>query len=90
MRGDVVSVVGSPEEAGGAQQECLQMAYHRARRHLVLLLYGRQLVLLDTQLGRPVGTVAADKSGSPFTQVSRRLGGRPAREAFVVSSHHPA
>ncbi|XP_037068815.1 WD repeat-containing protein 11-like [Pollicipes pollicipes] len=58
-----------PEETGASLQDCLQMCYHRARRHLLLLLYGRELLLLDLQLLQAVATVPADKSGSPFTQV---------------------
>ena len=73
----VRGLFASPEDPGGGLQDCVQLSYHRARRHLLLLLLPREVLLIDLQLLRPVGAVPADKSGSPFVQVSPagRLGG---------------
>ncbi|KAK6635197.1 hypothetical protein RUM44_000448 [Polyplax serrata] len=50
--------------------ECLQVAYHKSIRHLILLLYSRELLILDLHIKQTVGVIPTmEKAASPFLQV---------------------
>ncbi|ESP00415.1 hypothetical protein LOTGIDRAFT_140712, partial [Lottia gigantea] len=50
--------------------ECLQLSYHRSCRHHILLLYSRELLILDLEINQTVGIIAMDRSSySPFQQI---------------------
>lgn len=52
--------------------ECLQMCYHRSIRYHLLLLFPREILLLDLQIKQTVGIVPiGDKVSSPYLQVCR-------------------
>lgn len=52
--------------------ECLQVAYHKSIRHLILLLYSRELLILDLHIKQTVGVIPTmEKAASPFLQVCR-------------------
>lgn len=50
--------------------DCLQLVYHRALRNHVILLYARDILLIDLHINMTVGVVSIDKSSSPLLQVS--------------------
>ncbi|XP_025096054.1 WD repeat-containing protein 11-like [Pomacea canaliculata] len=60
---------GAGEEESVALNECLQLSFHRSCRHHILLLYPREILILDLQINQTVGIIAMDRTSSPFTQV---------------------
>jgi len=55
--------------------DCLQLSYLPSKRSHMLLLYPREILILDLELSQTVGVVAIERSGVPFLQVSRLLSG---------------
>ncbi|KAG1655446.1 WD repeat-containing protein 11 [Nymphon striatum] len=49
--------------------ECLQLAFHNACRYHLLLVYAREVLILDLEIHQTVGIITVDKNGSPFNQV---------------------
>lgn len=49
--------------------ECLQMTYHQSLKNHVILLYARDILLIDLQINMTVGIISIDKSNSPLLQV---------------------
>ncbi|XP_052225390.1 WD repeat-containing protein 11-like isoform X2 [Dreissena polymorpha] len=52
-----------------ALNECLQMLYLRSCRHHLLLVYPREVLILDLEINQTVGIIPADRTGSPFLEV---------------------
>uniref|UniRef100_A0A8D0AIT4 WD repeat-containing protein 11 n=1 Tax=Sander lucioperca TaxID=283035 RepID=A0A8D0AIT4_SANLU len=50
--------------------DCLQLSYLPSKRNHMLLLYPREILILDLELSQTVGVVAIERSGVPFIQVS--------------------
>ncbi|KAI8499468.1 WD repeat-containing protein 11 [Branchiostoma belcheri] len=50
--------------------ECLQLMYLRSCRNHLLLVYSKELLILDLEIKQTVGIVAIERSGSPFLQVN--------------------
>lgn len=61
---------GSPDEEAVTLNECLQLCFHRSCRHHLMLLYPREMLILDLEINQTVGIIALDRSSSPFTMVS--------------------
>ncbi|KAK7498382.1 hypothetical protein BaRGS_00010336, partial [Batillaria attramentaria] len=57
------------DEESVALNECLQLSFHQSCRHHILLLYQREILILDLQINQTVGIIAMDRASSPFTQV---------------------
>ncbi|XP_078587664.1 WD repeat-containing protein 11-like isoform X3 [Branchiostoma floridae x Branchiostoma japonicum] len=70
--GDVKDSV-FPTSKGGEDtvtlNECLQLMYLRSCRNHLLLVYSKELLILDLEIKQTVGIVAIERSGSPFLQV---------------------
>ena len=63
------------EEPGSPSvNDCLQLAYHRACRHHLILVYSREISILDLEINQTVGIIPIDRTGSPFAQVGARVG----------------
>ncbi|CAL1537683.1 unnamed protein product [Lymnaea stagnalis] len=60
---------GSPEEESVTLNECLQLCFHRSCRHHLMLLYPREMLILDREINQTVGIIALDRSSSSFTKV---------------------
>ncbi|GFR86903.1 WD repeat-containing protein 11 [Elysia marginata] len=60
---------GSPEEESVTLNECLQVVFHRSCRHHLILLYPREMLILDLEINQTVGLIALDRSSSSFTKV---------------------
>nr|DBA15151.1 TPA: hypothetical protein GDO54_004399 [Pyxicephalus adspersus] len=50
--------------------ECLQLSYLPSRRNHMLLLYPREILILDLEVNQTVGVVAIERTGVPFLQVT--------------------
>ncbi|TSN48459.1 WD repeat-containing protein 11 [Bagarius yarrelli] len=49
--------------------DCLQLSYLPSKKSHMLLLYPREILILDLELSQTVGVVAIERSGVPFIQV---------------------
>ncbi|XP_067012842.2 WD repeat-containing protein 11 [Anabrus simplex] len=49
--------------------ECLQLEYHRSLRHHLLLLYAREVLVLDLHINQTVGIIPLEKTASPLLQI---------------------
>lgn len=49
--------------------ECLQLQYHQSLRHHLLLLYAREILMLDLHINQTVGIIPLEKTASPLVQV---------------------
>lgn len=50
--------------------ECLQLTYHKSLRNHIILLYQRDILLIDLHINMTVGVVSIDKTASPLLQVN--------------------
>ncbi|KAK7571105.1 hypothetical protein V9T40_014709 [Parthenolecanium corni] len=69
MRGLVVGENKPKPEDSMTISECLQLTYHRSLRNHVLLLYPRDILLIDLHINMTVGVISIDKSSSPLLQI---------------------
>ncbi|XP_059803789.1 WD repeat-containing protein 11 isoform X2 [Hypanus sabinus] len=49
--------------------DCLQLSYLPSKRNHMLLLYPREILILDLEVNQTVGIVAIERTGAPFLQV---------------------
>lgn len=50
--------------------ECLQLSFHRCLRHIICLVYAREILLVDLRIQHTVSVLAAaDRNYSPFQQL---------------------
>jgi hypothetical protein len=59
----------SQEEESIALNECIQLCFHQSCRHHILLVYLREILILDLEINQTVGIIALDRTGSPFSRV---------------------
>ena len=69
------AVLGGGGGSGGngdtlALSDCLQVAYHRAIRNHILLVYPREVLILDLDIGQTVGLIALDRGSPQILQVT--------------------
>ena len=50
-------------------RECLQLVYHKACRQHLILVYAREILILDLDIGQTVCVVPTERTGSPFAFV---------------------
>lgn len=50
--------------------DCLQLSYMPSKRNHMLLLYPREILILDLEVNQTVGIVAIERTGAPFLQVN--------------------
>ena len=63
-----------PQDGDSASlNECLQLCFHHACRHHLILLYPREILLLDLDINQTVGIVPMERTGSPFSQVTSSI-----------------
>ncbi|XP_035227058.1 WD repeat-containing protein 11-like isoform X2 [Stegodyphus dumicola] len=56
-------------EEGVTLQECLNLTYHKSYRHHLLLLYPKEILILDLEINQTVGIVSVEHTGSPMMQL---------------------
>lgn len=52
-----------------ALNECLQLSYHQSYRHHLLLLYPKEILVLDLEINQTVGIVGIERNGFPLVQL---------------------
>ena len=52
-----------------ALNECLQLAYHQACRDHMILVYPREILILDLAINQTVGIIPLERTASTFVQV---------------------
>ena len=57
------------EQAIAAISECQQVLFHRNARNHLVLVYRREVLILDLDIGQTVGMVALDRSCSPIVKL---------------------
>ncbi|CAB0019296.1 unnamed protein product [Nesidiocoris tenuis] len=50
--------------------ECLQLQYHKSLRHHLILLYPRDVILVDLHINQTIGVIPFEKTMSPLVQES--------------------
>ncbi|PIK33260.1 putative WD repeat-containing protein 11 [Apostichopus japonicus] len=58
-----------PEEQDTSLQECIQFCYLKSQRHHLVLVYAREILVLDLEIRQTVTTIPMDRSGSPFINI---------------------
>lgn len=51
--------------------DCLQLSYLPSKRNYMLLLYPREILILDLEVNQTVGVIAIERTGVPFIQVRK-------------------
>ncbi|XP_065217428.1 WD repeat-containing protein 11-like [Planococcus citri] len=69
MRGLVVGENKPKPEDTMTISECLQLSYHRSLRNHIILLYQRDILLIDLHINMTVGVISIDKTASPLLQI---------------------
>uniref|UniRef100_A0A8D8RS64 WD repeat-containing protein 11 n=2 Tax=Cacopsylla melanoneura TaxID=428564 RepID=A0A8D8RS64_9HEMI len=69
MRGLTVGEMKPRTEDSMTLSDCLQLSYHRSLRHHVLLLYARDVLIIDLHINMSVGVIPIERTASPLTQV---------------------
>jgi len=57
------------DDDGAAVRECLQLVYHRACRQHLVLVYPREILVIDLDIGQTVCVVSTERAGSTFSHV---------------------
>lgn len=61
---------GDDDSVGSsAVKECLQLVYHRACRQHLILVYPREILVIDLDIGQTVCVVQTERAGSLFSHV---------------------
>uniref|UniRef100_A0A8D0HIM2 WDR11 first beta-propeller domain-containing protein n=1 Tax=Sphenodon punctatus TaxID=8508 RepID=A0A8D0HIM2_SPHPU len=50
--------------------DCLQLSYLPSKRNYMLLLYPREILILDLEVNQTVGVITIERTGVPFLQVT--------------------
>ena len=61
--------VSSQEQAMAAILDCQQVLFHRNARNHLILVYAREVLILDLDIGQTVGMVVLDRSCSPIVEL---------------------
>lgn len=51
--------------------DCLQLSFLPSKRNYMLLLYPREILILDLEVNQTVGVIAIERTGVPFLQVRK-------------------
>ncbi|XP_075222794.1 WD repeat-containing protein 11-like [Lycorma delicatula] len=69
MKGLVVAETKPRPEDAMTVSECLQLIYHRSQRDHILLLYPRDILIVDLHINQTVGIISIEKAMSPLVQI---------------------
>lgn len=54
------------EEVNVALSECLQLVYHPSCRHIILLLFPREILFIDTAINQAIGSIYLERNSPSF------------------------
>ncbi|XP_014255055.1 WD repeat-containing protein 11-like [Cimex lectularius] len=69
MKGLVVGETKPKSDEAMTISECLQLSYHKSMRHHLLLLYPRDILLIDLQINQMIGIIPVERTMPPLIQV---------------------
>ncbi|KAK9508466.1 hypothetical protein O3M35_006019 [Rhynocoris fuscipes] len=69
MKGLVVGETRPKPDEAMTITECLQLTYHKSLRHHLLLLYPRDVILIDLHINQTIGIIPIERTMSPLVQV---------------------
>ncbi|BET01493.1 WD repeat domain 11 [Nesidiocoris tenuis] len=69
MKGLVVGETKPKPDEAMTITECLQLQYHKSLRHHLILLYPRDVILVDLHINQTIGVIPFEKTMSPLVQV---------------------
>ncbi|XP_073998789.1 WD repeat-containing protein 11-like isoform X2 [Rhodnius prolixus] len=69
MKGLVVGETRPKPDEAMTITECLQLTYHKSLRHHLLLLYPRDVILIDLHINQTIGIIPIERTMSPLIQV---------------------
>jgi len=49
--------------------DCIQILFHPIHRHLILIVYPREILIFDLQILQTVGTILCEKNSAAFYKV---------------------
>ena len=49
--------------------DCIQILFHPIHRHLILIVYPREILIFDLQILQTVGTITCEKNSAAFYKV---------------------
>ncbi|XP_056005072.1 WD repeat-containing protein 11-like [Ostrea edulis] len=52
-----------------ALNDCIQLLHHQSCRHHLILVYTREILILDLEINQTVGIIPIERAGSPFVQI---------------------
>ncbi|XP_078310578.1 WD repeat-containing protein 11-like [Crassostrea virginica] len=68
--GEGTSKKGTKEDSDQVVlNDCIQLVYHQSCRHHLILVYTREILILDLEINQTVGIIPLERAGSPFVQV---------------------
>uniref|UniRef100_A0A146LNG3 WD repeat-containing protein 11 n=1 Tax=Lygus hesperus TaxID=30085 RepID=A0A146LNG3_LYGHE len=69
MKGLVVGETKPKPDEAMTITECLQLQYHKSLRHHLILLYPRDVILVDLHINQTIGIIPFERTMSPLVQV---------------------
>lgn len=69
MKGLVVAETKPKPDEVMTISECVQLMYHKSLRHHLILLYPRDIILIDLHIHQTIGIVPIERTMSPLLQV---------------------
>jgi hypothetical protein len=49
--------------------DCIQILFHPIHRHLILIVYSREILIFDLQILQTVGSISCEKNSAAFYKV---------------------
>lgn len=65
----MINFCRSDDVLSGGNSECLHLCYHRSLRHHLILLFSKELLILDLHINQTVCVVPLERTSAPFMQV---------------------
>lgn len=64
--------------------DCIQILFHPIHRHLILIVYPREILIFDLQILQTVGTILCEKNSAAFYKVCFQIFFFPEIKEFIL------